>query len=432
MKKISALLISFLIMNCGSANKGVQETTTDIQTGKIGLRLLKEEVRKNPNDPQVLFRLGLAYAEMDSLDFAFTYYDSALYYNPSFARAMYERGNLLLKKNRIKEGYSQYLEVLQNDRGEDYSSEIAGRLGLPYPIHQLTKGDYNNAFGYYSPLGDRIVFQSDRDGNWEIYLMDEKGIQDVRLTHDLAHEEMPVFASDSKGIAFTSTREDSGHLDRVDMTRNIYYMDIVGNQQARIVESLFDDWYPAFTNKKNEIVFVSETDDPREINFDEKLSDIYLRDLNSGTTFRLTQNEADDGSPSVSRNGKWILFNSNRSGTFQIHRMDKKGTLVEQLTFLEGNCGGPHFSHNGKKIVFFAELNNNYDIYIMTATGQKLTKLTCHPAQDAYPCFSPDGKRIIFHSNRSGKFQIYWIDLMNPFNHEEVVKQLEKKIALLR
>jgi len=110
--------------------------------------------------------------------------------------------------------------------------------------------------------------------------------------------------------------------------------------------------------------------------------------------------------------------------------MDKKGELVEQLTSFEGNCGAPHFSHDGQKLTFFAEVNGNYDIYMMTITGEKLTRLTHHEAQDAYPCFSPDSKNILFHSNRTGKFQLYLIDLLNPLSYDDLVKQIEEKLAL--
>jgi len=429
MKKISTLLICCLLISCSSTKKGIHETATTEQPLTSNIDNLKLEVQKNPNNPQALFQLGLAYADFDSTDIAIMYFDSALYFNADYIPALYEKANLLIDKNRIKEGYVHFLDVLKSDQAEDYLAEIAVKIGNPYPIHQLTNGDYNNAYGYYSPGGKKIAFQSDRDGNWDVFLIDSEGLQDVKITKNSSQEEMPVFSYDGKGIAYTSTRGDSNHFDRVDMTRDIYYLDLEGNNEARLVESPYDDWYPCFTNKISEFVFVSELNDPREVNFDQRLSDIYIKELKDGTTLRLTQNEADDGSPCASRNGKWIVFTSNRTGTFQIHRMDKKGNMVEQLTFLEGHCGAPHFSHNSKQIAFFAEVNENYDIYLMTASGDKITRLTSDPAQDAYPCFSPDGKRILFHSNRTGKFHLFWIDLMNPFKQEELVKQIEERIA---
>ena len=304
-------------------------------------------------------------------------------------------------------------------------------MGQPFPIYQLTSGDYNNAFPCFSPDDNRIAFQSDRDGNWEVYLMDADGAQAVRLTNHQAQDEMPVFGSDNNIISFTSTRDDSIHKGRLDKTRNIFLMDIVAGTAARIEGHEADNWYPALVRNGDQVVFISERDDLREVPFHEKWSDIYIRDLKNSSILRLTQNEADDGSPSVSANGKWILFTSNRTGSFQVYRMDLKGNMVEQLTFMEGNCGAPHFSHDGKLITFFAEVNGNYEIFIMDHTGKNVTQLINDPAQDSYSSFSPDKRKIVFHSNRTGKYQVYWIDLMNPLRHDDLVRGLEEKIALM-
>ena len=48
MKKFIAPFIFFLIVNCGSTNKVVHETTTNVQTNKSVFKALKEKLRKNP------------------------------------------------------------------------------------------------------------------------------------------------------------------------------------------------------------------------------------------------------------------------------------------------------------------------------------------------------------------------------------------------
>jgi TolB protein len=111
--------------------------------------------------------------------------------------------------------------------------------------------------------------------------------------------------------------------------------------------------------------------------------------------------------------------------------MSLKGQLAEQITDLKANCGSPHYSHDGKKITFFADQKGNYDIYQMDSNGENLIQLTNDPLQDSYPSFSTDKRKIIFHSNQTGKFQIYWIDLMSPLSQDELIRNLEEKIALL-
>jgi len=432
LKKLSVFWVIICIIlgiACSSTKKTVKETM--LSSPQTHLNFLLQELTENPKDPNVYYKLSKVYVELDSIDYALVTIDTALGLDPKFNQAKLLKASLLLKKNRIKEGYTEYLEILKSETGDEYVDEIRLKLGQPSPIHQLTSGDYNNAFPCFSPDDNRIAFQSDRDGNWEIYLMDADGAQEVRLTNHEAQDEMPVFGSDNNIIAFTSTRDDSMPKGRLDKARNIYLMNIAAGNAARIGEHGADDWYPALVGNGDQVVFVSEREDLREVPFHEKLSDIYIYNLHNTALLRLTQNEVDDSSPSVSPNGKWILFSSNRTGSYQIYRMDLKGNMVEQLTFIEGNCGAPHFSHDGKMITFFADINGNYEIFMMDHTGKNIVQLTNDPAQDSYPSFSADKRKIIFHSNRTGKYQIYWIDLMNPLTQDDLVRDLEEKTALM-
>ena len=429
LKFLGVTIICLAIFACGGTKNGVELSTSDFQLNQ--LLLLEENVKNNPENPEVHFKLAQAYSNMDSINLAIESINKCLEINPDYNDAKLLRGNLLLKKNQIKEAYSEYLEILNGKTGDEFVLEIRKQYGQPYPIHQLTSSEFNNAFPYFCPDDKRIAFQSDRDGNWEIYLMDADGTQEVRLTNNLDQDEMPVFSSIENIIAFTSTRDDTTHKSRVEKTRNIFLMNLQTGNIAREIDHQADDWYPALSDKGRQIVFVSERDDNRDVLFQERLSDIYFKDIKKYQLLRLTQNEADDGSPSVSVDGKWIVFTSNRTGSFQVFKMDKRGQFVEQLTHLKGNCGSPHFSHDGMKITFFANVNGNYDIYMMNSTGEGIERLTKHPAHDSYSTFSSDKRKILFHSNRSGKYQIYWIDLMNPLGKEELIEELDQAVNFL-
>ncbi len=423
------LAMALVIMGCGAVHK--QMEPGPVNHSRTNLSFLLQELKENPKDPFVYYKLSQVYADLDSIDYALVSLDSALVLDPKMNQAKVLRAKLLLKKNRIKEGYTEYLAVLKSETGEEYVDEIRRQLGQPFPIHQLTSGDFNNAYPCFSPDEKRIAFQSDRDGNWEIYLMATDGLQEVRLTDHPAQDEMPVFGAEDNIIAFTSTRDDTVGKGRLNRARNIYLLDLLAGTVARLAEHEADDWYPALSERGRMLAFVSERDDLRQVPFHEKLSEIYLFQLPQSLLVRLTQNEADDTSPSFSADGKWILFTSNRTGSFQIFRMDAKGRMLEQLTNLAGNAGAPHFSHDGKKITFFADTTGNWEIYMMDSDGRNLVQLTNDPAQDSYPSFSPDKRKIIFHSNRTGKFQLYWIDLANPLTQEDLVKRLEDQIAMM-
>ncbi|MGD8516930.1 MAG: FHA domain-containing protein [Anaerolineae bacterium] len=71
----------------------------------------------------------------------------------------------------------------------------------PQPMTQLTENPEDTAPAVYE---DRIAFMSNRDGNWEIYVMDIDGSGVERLTDNAAHDGLPVWSPDGRTLAFVS------------------------------------------------------------------------------------------------------------------------------------------------------------------------------------------------------------------------------------
>ena len=58
----------------------------------------------------------------------------------------------------------------------------------------------------YSPNGENILFESNRDGNWEIYLMDKNGKNVQRLTTTTAENRRPSWHPNGRKVLFESNR----------------------------------------------------------------------------------------------------------------------------------------------------------------------------------------------------------------------------------
>ena len=80
--------------------------------------------------------------------------------------------------------------------------------------------------------------------------------------------------------------------------------------------------------------------------------DIYTIPTNGGTETRLTTAKGLNDGPEYSCSGKYIWFNSVRSGRMQAFRMKTDGTEQEQMTFDKNwNTWFPHISPDEKKVV---------------------------------------------------------------------------------
>ena len=82
--------------------------------------------------------------------------------------------------------------------------------------------------------------------------------------------------------------------------------------------------------------------------------DIYKIPSKGGEEIRLTNTPGLDDGPEYSPDGKYIYFNSVRSGMMQVWRMKPDGSEPEQLTNDEYNNWFPHVSPDGKWIVFLS------------------------------------------------------------------------------
>ena len=77
--------------------------------------------------------------------------------------------------------------------------------------------------------------------------------------------------------------------------------------------------------------------------------------VKGGKEIRLTDDPALDDGPEFSPDGKYIWFNSSRSGRMQVWRMRANGKQPTQMTFDEDmNSWFPHISPDGKTVVYIA------------------------------------------------------------------------------
>lgn len=84
----------------------------------------------------------------------------------------------------------------------------------------------------------KISFTSERDGNFEVYIMNEDGSGQTNLTNNPADDGEPCFSSDRSKIAFESDRD--GNLE-------VYIMNVDGSRQTNLTNNPLVDGLPCFS-----------------------------------------------------------------------------------------------------------------------------------------------------------------------------------------
>ena len=254
---------------------------------------------------------------------------------------------------------------------EIYVMTQAGESG---PVTNLTNNparDWNPA---WSPQGDRLIFNSDRDGRDTLYIMDADGTNVRPLFPGETFQDYDAaWSPDGSKIVFISNRATLG--------REIF----IANSDGSDVQPFTDDGKlkgdPVWSPDGEEIVYWEVQNETGEIF-------LFRRPIDSDTIQLIASDGPANGS------AVWvedtIYFDSNRRDEmWYIFSMEPDGARPRRISTEDVNSGRVSPSPDGSRLAFVTDRDDNDEIYIMNADGSGLARLTNNRFSDHSPAWQP-------------------------------------------
>lgn len=234
----------------------------------------------------------------------------------------------------------------------------------------------------WSPDGKWMTFTSTRGGNWEIYRMNADGSTSRNLTKNEAMDGGAVFSQACSGLAQPCTTWIAFHSDR-DGDFDLYMMDEQGGNVTQLTDDPTDELWPSWSPDGKQLAFMSARDSWR--------TDIFVLDVGSGAVRQYTDTPyADELWPAWSPDGKHIAFISDREGWYHLYVMDADcdpecGANQRLVTSEEmATDFDPNWSPDGHWLTFASDRDPasedgyqyDFEIFAVRADGKGLTQLT--------------------------------------------------------
>ena len=165
-----------------------------------------------------------------------------------------------------------------------------------------------------SPDRQRVIYESNTNGNLELYLLDFDGVDLQNINSDTI-------------------------------------------EPRRITRNEVDDGSPCFFPDGQRLIFVSAR---------RGIHQLYTTNIDGSIEEHLNPNQYDCYSPVISPDGKTIAFVSARDGDIEIYMIDTDGTNERRVTNGIGASMQPAFSPDGTNLTFISDRSDNFQIYLMS------------------------------------------------------------------
>lgn len=265
---------------------------------------------------------------------------------------------------------------------------FASRGTMRGAAHRVADMIYEKLTGIKGVFGTKVAFvTAEQRGSGHLYSLvvaDQDGANEHKIMESTDPIMSPAWSPDSRQLAYVSFEGNKS---------SIFVQTVRTGNRFQVSNRPGINGAPSFSPDGRKLVIT--------LGGIEGNLDIYVLDITSRQTRRLTTHRAIDTEGTWSPDGRYIYFTSDRSGGPQVYKISANGGKPERITFEGSYNARPRLSPDGTRLALVHNDRGNFRIAVMNLERKDLLVLSTG-RQDESPSFAPNSDSLIYATRQGG------------------------------
>ncbi|MCX6994209.1 MAG: hypothetical protein NT011_13850 [Kiritimatiellaeota bacterium] len=288
------------------------------------------------------------------------------------------------------------------------SAEAAVSAKNLVKVIRITSGKGNDTEAAWSPDGQRIAFQSDRDGRSGIYILDLKSEKVKRLETGPGYSQYPAWSPDGKYIAYSYAAPITKTVFEGQVTAfNMFIVPADGGAPRQLTSGNHIDYCPTFSPAGDYIYFTSTRD------VDSGKEAMYLHKVPVSTgNVDLVSKVHSTVQVSFSPDGDSYTYGSiaDYKSCAGVFLSKLSSNSPRRITPAEGFYYSPRWSPKQDVVACtgYRVGQKGWGIWLLDlADDGRQISVTGGSGNNRSPAWSPDGQSLVYECNATGQYKLY-------------------------
>jgi Tol biopolymer transport system component len=231
-----------------------------------------------------------------------------------------------------------------------------------------------------------------------IWLVRPRGGRPVQVTDARSLNTCPVWLPESRALLFVSNREGNRDIYRVDLDAS----GRPAGEPDRLTTGLSTHSFSVSVGGDRLVYAIfAYTANIWTVDVPER------GPVSAAAATPFTQGTQVIEGMSLSPDGRWLAFDSDRNGNQDVYKLSVEGGVPVQLTNSPEDEFVSTWSGDGREIAGHSYHGGTRRVQLLSAEGGEPRDIGRSPPNQRSPGFSPDGRQLVFTSDASGQLQLY-------------------------